>query len=196
MVTQFLENCQLSLEMLAVAYNILAHEQTVSLHCWHGEAPAFATESMRSKMLFIHGSESDASCQRALVILSALSLAVAFSDDRPRGLLYWSRDVSQGAFSTDQIGAVHRLLLARLDWQVYPLAAPSAIESAIRVLEGYNDMQTMVTNPVEQLCSKEDSLRLLLSNSYVTINHGLVTPEPSPDCSLFEDELPSYLVSV
>lgn len=193
MIAQFLERSQLPLENIAVAYNILASPSISSLHCWHGARYGFACDSMRAKMIAVHGPEADASCQRALIILSALSVAVSFTEDSPRSSFYWSRQVAQGAFSTEQIGAMNRLLLAQLNWQIHPLAAPSLVRSAIVALSQSVEKSTIHHNTPP---SFEDKPFRLLINPHTTIQYGLTTPIASPDRSLMEHERLSYLSPV
>lgn len=194
MITQFLVNSRLPVETIAIAYNILSHPSILPLHCWHGDSSAFASERLQSKMLTIHGPESDPSCQRALIILAALSVAVSYTEDCPRSLFYWSRQVAERAFSTEQIGSMSRLLLAQLEWQLHPLGVPAAVELGVAVLTGCGPRResimsnhTVIVDAAADFFD-EESLRLLIGSG-TRIQHGLITPEPSPglDCS-FDDQ--------
>ncbi|KAH0101454.1 hypothetical protein KCU66_g14968, partial [Aureobasidium melanogenum] len=176
------------METVALTYNILSQPAVAAMHCWHGNPTAFA------KIMQIHGPGSDGSCQRALVILSALNVAVSFTEDYPRNLFYWSRQVAQGIFSTEQISAMNRILLAKLDWSIHPLAAPKAIEAALATLSGpevvAHDKHSAFT---PFIVGEEDALRLILGPQTV-IQHGLATPDPSPDCIHGDDSsVPQYL---
>ncbi|KAI4716786.1 hypothetical protein E4T48_07031 [Aureobasidium sp. EXF-10727] len=193
MITRFLDNSRVPMETVALAYNILSQPAVAAMHCWHGNPAAFASGQM-SKIMQIHGPESDASCQRALVILSALNVAVSFTEDNPRSLFHWSRQVAEGIFSTEQINAMSRIVLAQLEWSIHPLTAPVAIETALSALSSpgvvTHDKHSSFT-PL--IVDEEDSLRLILGPQTV-IQHGLVTPEPSPDCMHGDDDLmPQYL---
>ncbi|KAG9590630.1 hypothetical protein KCU97_g7388, partial [Aureobasidium melanogenum] len=187
-VTQFLSKSLVPMETVALTYNILSQPAVAAMHCWHGNPTAFA------KIMQIHGPESDGSCQRALVILSALNVAVSFTEDHPRNLFYWSRQVAGGIFSTEQISAINRILLAKLDWSIHPLAAPKAIEAALATLSG----PEVVTHDKHSaftpfIVGEEDALRLILGPQTV-IQHGLATPDPSPDCIHGDDSsVPQYL---
>lgn len=188
MVTQFLVNSRLPVETIAIAYNVLTQPSIKSLHCWHGNPPAFASERLKSKMLAIHGPESDPSCQRALIILAALSIAVSYTEDCPRSLFYWSRQVAERSFSTEQIGTMSRLLLAQLEWKLHPLGVPVAVETAVAALTGCGARRESVKSVLEAPAFfDEESLRLLIGPG-TRIQHGLITPEPSPglDCSFDE----------
>ncbi|GAB7349012.1 hypothetical protein MBLNU459_g7985t1 [Dothideomycetes sp. NU459] len=189
MVTQFLINSRLPVETIAIAYNILAHSSIASLHCWHNSSSSFEHEHVQSKMLAIHGSESDPSCQRALIILAALSVAVSYTEDCPRSLFYWSRQVSERSFSTEQISMMSRLLLAQLEWQLHPLGAPAAVDAGVAALTGCGPRRESV-KPLEAPAFFDDeSLRLLIGPG-TALQHGLITPEPSPglDCSFEEQQ--------
>jgi len=186
MIARFLENAQLPLETVAIAYNILSSPRVASLHCWHDGMSAPQGEHIRDKMLEIHGPEADASCQRALIILSSLSLAASFSEDRPRNTSYWSRQVGELAFSTEQINAMSRILLAQLDWQIHSLAAPIHVDAAISALSTIA-VKANKTTSVTPSCLVNASMKLLIG-PYTTIEHGLITPEASPDCFDMEDE--------
>lgn len=194
MITQFLDNFQPPREIVAIAYNIMADPRIARLHCWHGDASVFDSEHMRAKMLDIHGPEAHPSCQRALVILAALSLAVSLVEDQPRSLVYWSRQVAELAFSIDQIGAMQRLLLAQLEWQMQPLAFPKLINSAISTISGAPSVSqdASVTSPS---CSEDECFKLLVGSG-TTVQYGLMTPEASPHCTLIDKEWDPYLVSV
>ena len=189
MVTQFLANSQLPLETVAIAYNILASPRVTALHCGHVCPQDLAHQSIRKEMTDIHGLEADASCQRALVILVALSIAVSFSEDCPRSVLYWSRHVGQEAFSAGQIGAMSRVLLAHLDWQIHSLAAPGPVKAAMDALSPQT-LKTSVLSP-RAVCD-ESAFRLLISTHTAT-HHGLITPEASPDFSVMDAARKSYL---
>lgn len=196
MVAQFLENSQLPSATIAITYNILASSSISKLHCWHGDgASAFTTERMWAKMLEIHGPEADGSCQRALAILSALSLAVSFNDDMPRSMSYWSGQVAGNVFSEGQISAMNRILLAQLDWQLHAHTAPGAVNAAMEMILKPSSMETYKTGPVTPQPFMDEPLKLLIG-SHTTIQHGLITPEASPDCSVIGDERDSYLVPV
>ena len=186
MIARFLENAQLPLETVAIAYNILSSQRVASLQCWHNGMSPLQAERGRDKMLEVHGPEADASCQRALIILSSLSLAASFSEDRPRNTAYWSRQVGELAFSTEQINAMSRILLAQLDWQIHSLAASIHVDSAISALSMIA-IKTNKTTSVTPSCHCNASMKLLIG-PYTTIEHGLITPEASPDCLDMEDE--------
>lgn len=187
-VTQFLSKSRVPIETVALTYNILSQPAVAAMHCWHGNPTAFAN------IMQIHGPESDGSCQRALIILSALTVAVSFTEDCPRTLFHWSRHVSEGIFSTEQISAMNRILLAKLDWSIHLLAAPKAIEAALATLSGpevvAHDKHSAST---PFIVGEEDALRLILGPQTV-IQHGLATPDPSPDCMHGNDSsVPQYL---
>lgn len=194
MITQFLDNLSPPPEIVAIAYNILASPRIAKLHCWHDDASVFDSEHTRAKMLDIHGPEAHPSCQRALVILSALSLAVSLIEDRSRSLVYWSRQVAELAFSIDQIGAMQRLLLAQLQWEIQPLASPELINSAISTISGAPSVSQKA--PITSPPFFEDESFKLLVGSGTTVQYGLITPEASPDCTLIDKEWDPYLVSV
>ncbi|KAH0340979.1 hypothetical protein KCU74_g128, partial [Aureobasidium melanogenum] len=156
----------------------LSQPAVAAMHCWHGNPTAFA------KIMRILGPESDGCCQRALVVLSALNVAVSFTEDHPRNLFHWSRQVAGGIFSTEQISNLNRILLAKLDWSIHPLATPKAIEAALATLSGPG----VVAHDKDSACTpfivgeeEEDALRLILGPQTV-IRHGLATPDPSPEC--------------
>lgn len=173
MVERFLEKSGVSTNTIAIAYNILASARVSLLHCWHGEgAFAFTTECMWEKMLDIHGPEADGSCQRALIILSALSLAVSFNEDLPRSMSYWSGSVAGNAFSQAQISAMNKIVLAQLDWQIHPLAAPGPVEAAERIILGSSQSKWTQKTPQS---FQDEPLRLLVGPN-TTIQHGLTTP--------------------
>lgn len=187
-VTHFLSNSRVPIETVALTYNILSQPAVAAMHCWHGNPTAFA------KIMQIHGPDSDGSCQRALVILSALNVAVSYTEDSPRTLFHWSRQVAGNIFSTEQISAMNRMLLAKLDWSIHPLAAPKAIEAALGILSGSegvaHDKHSGLT-PI--IVGEEDALRLILGPQ-TFIQHGLATPDQSPDCMHGNDsQVPQYL---
>ena len=170
------------METVALAYNILSQPTVAAMHCWHSNPVAFASGHMQSKMMQIHGPESDASCQRALVILSALSVAVSFTEDHPRNLFHWSRQVAGGIFSTEQISTMNRIVLAKLEWSIHPLTAPVAIEAALTTLSGPGVVAHSKQSSSEPFIVDEDETFRLILGPQTTVQHGLLTPEPSPDC--------------
>jgi hypothetical protein len=189
MITQFLNNSRVPMETVALAYNILSQPTVAAMHCWHSNPVAFASGHMQSKIMEMHGPESDASCQRALVILSALSVAVSFTEDHPRNLFHWSRQVAGGIFSTEQISTMNRIVLAKLDWSIHSLAAPMAIEAALTTLSSSGVVADSKGSSLAPFIVDEDEALRLVLGPQTTIQHGLVTPEPSPDCMHGDDDL-------
>lgn len=191
MITQFLDNSRVPMETVALVYNILSQPAVAAIHCWHGNSVSSTSAQMQSKMMQIHGPESDASCQRALVILSALSVAVSFTEDNSRNLFHWSRQVAEGIFSTEQISSMNRIVLAKLEWSIHPLSAPMAIDAALKTLSGPGVVaHTKLSSFAPFIVDEEESLRLILGPQTM-VQHGLVTPEPSPNCIHGEDDLMS-----
>jgi hypothetical protein len=188
MITQFLNNSRVPMETVALAYNILSQPTVAALHCWHSNLVAFASGHMQSKIMQMHGPESDASCQRALIILSALSVAVSFTEDHSRNLFHWSRQVAGGIFSTEQISTMNRIVLAKLEWSIHPLAAPMAIEAALTNLSGSEIVAHSKQSSLTPFIVDEDENLRLVFGPRTTIQHGLVTPEPSPDCMHGDDD--------
>jgi hypothetical protein len=176
------------METVALAYNILSQPTVAALHCWHSNPVAFASGHMQSKIMQMHGPESDASCQRALIILSALSVAVSFTEDHSRNLFHWSRQVAGGIFSTEQISTMNRIVLAKLEWSIHPLAAPMAIEAALTNLSGSEIVAHSKQSSLTPFIVDEDENLRLVFGPRTTIQHGLVTPEPSPDCMHGDDD--------
>lgn len=195
MISRFLANSRVPIETIALAFNILSQPAVAAMHCWHGNPDVFSSSHMQSKMLQIHGPESDASCQRALVILSALSVAVSFTEDNSRNLFHWSRQVAGGIFTTEQISSMNRIVLAKLEWSIYPLAAATAIATALKALSGPKSvLQCRYSSFAPVTVDEDDSLRLILGPQ-TTIQHGLVTPEPSPGCMLGDEDRVPYLAA-
>jgi hypothetical protein len=183
------------METVALAYNILSQPAVAAIHCWHDNSPAFASAHMQSKILQIHGPESDASCQRALIILSALNVAVSFTEDNSKSLFHWSRQVAEGAFSTEQIGSMSRIVLAKLEWSIYPIATPVAIAAALKTISGVEPVaNTKVTPSAPFIVDGDETLRLIIG-PHTTIQHGLVTPEPSPGCQHGDEDVMSRYMS-
>jgi hypothetical protein len=189
MITQFLNNSRVPMETVALAYNILAQPAVAAMHCWHSNPTAFASGHMQSKIMQMHGPESDASCQRALVILSALSVAVSFTEDHSRNLFHWSRQVAGGIFSTEQISTMNRIVLAKLEWSIHPLAAPVAIEAALAILLGSGVITHSKQSSLTPFVVDEDETLRLIFGPKTTVQHGLITPEPSPDCMDDDNDL-------
>lgn len=176
MISQFLTNSRVPMETVALAYNILSQPSITAMHCWHSDP------TVLTSMAHIHGPESDPSCQRALVILSALSVAVSFTEDSSRNLFHWSRQVAEGIFSTEQISSMNRMVLAKLEWQIHPLAAPAAIAVAMQHLAGSGCIAQNKFTPLTSMILDEDASLKLYLGPQTKIQHGLATPEPSPDC--------------
>jgi hypothetical protein len=173
MVAMFLANAQLASETIAIAYNILSHPRIIESHCWHGDSPS-------SEQTAIHGPQSDASCQRALVILSALSLAVSLVEDCPRGISYWVQRVAEDAFSAAQLSASNRLVLAKLEWSLNPLATPLAIAAALETLSAHARQEER--QPAVKLCIDMcDDFEGEGAAWTTRFAYGLPTPDASPD---------------
>lgn len=82
---------------------------------------------------------------------------------------------------------MNRIVLAKLEWSIHPLTAPVAIEAALTTLSGSGVVAHSKQSSLTPFIVDEDALKLILGPQ-TTVQHGLITPEPSPDCMHADDD--------
>ena len=95
-------------EVLALAYNILT-----ALNCRSLPEGSF------------YSAPSD------LMVVSCLSLAVSYTNDRPVDSSYWSKYVCDCMWTGVRIHKTALMILEALDWRIHPLTAPGSLERAM-----------------------------------------------------------------
>lgn len=161
-IHNILTRADLPLELIAIAYNIIA--------------------GLRRKDL-PSGTFDD--CPNDLLIIAALSLAVSCHDDRPPRPFWWSRQVADGYWTARRIDKTVLKVFRLLDWEIHTYGTPGAIAEAIsafsvsykpsgRTIQVDSDMEYQIALPAKQ------GLTVLTSNDTTTRwQHGQWTPEAS-----------------
>ncbi len=111
MIERILHRAQLPPEVLALAFNIIC-----GLDC-----PSLPLGSF-------HAAPND------LIVVSALSLAVSYTNDHPPTVRQWSRYVCDGAWTSIRVDDTTLQVLAALEWRLHQYSAPEAIQRSMMTL--------------------------------------------------------------
>ena len=164
MIERMLVRAQLPPEVLALAYNIV-----LGLDCHSRPVGSFY------------------SAPNDLIVVSALSLAVSYTNDQPPTPKYWSRIVCDGAWTLIRIDKTVLQLCAALDWRLHGYSAPNAISQALDAFD-----RSIPHMPVVWLSSKPrkthdrrdftvtEKLKLIVDGGSTHWVNGQVTPDESP----------------
>lgn len=172
MICRFLDNAQLPLEIVAIAANIVAA----------------LTRDFGLRFQQRGSLPEPLPPVAALVVVAALAAALSYSEDHPWSCSDWSKRITQGTFSTQQIDSAMLLVLEDLDWRLYPLASlDMVVAGTVRLSNHGMSLSEEAPNGV---CAShmevEGPLKLLLEGTGTVSLNGLVTPEPTPPCSAIE----------
>ena len=164
MIERMLLRAELPLEVLALAFNILA-----GLDCHSLPLGSFC------------------SAPNDLVVVTALSLAVSYTSDFPPTARYWSRQVCDGAWTPNRIDKTTLQVYAELGWRLHQYSAPDAIRRAMEELTRPTLFSTLVirSHRPPSPCGNTDlalpkSVKLLSDRTATSWESGQITPDGTP----------------
>lgn len=111
MVQRILLRAQLPPEVLALAFNIVC-----GLDCHSLPMGSFY------------------SAPNDLIVVSALSLAVSYTNDYPPTVKHWSRYVCDGSWTSIRVDKTTLQVFAALGWRLHQYSAPDAIQRSLMTL--------------------------------------------------------------
>lgn len=123
-----------------------------------------------------------------LLIVSALNLAVTYTDDHPPRSSWWSRHVCDATWTARRIDKATLKLLSLLDFQLHEFT--DRIDDTIARLLDQEAPLTEEGQWQDQRSSPELSakqpLKLLTAGSFTRWAHGQVTPDDTPPCTALQ----------
>lgn len=108
MIERILVRAQLPPEVIALAFNIVCGLQCHSL-----------------PLGSFHSAPND------LIVVSALSLAVSYTNDHPPTVKHWSRYVCDGTWTSIRVDKTTLEVLAALGWRLHQYSTPGAIQKTL-----------------------------------------------------------------
>lgn len=171
LVHRILGRVQLPPDVMALAFNILT-----ALDC-----PSLPRDSF-------YTAPSD------LMVVSALSLAVSYSSDRPVQPSFWSREVCDCTWTAVRINKTTLQILAALDWNIHKFASPEMLERAAARL---HELPVVRSDSVTQLSDVHVStekpgletspdLKVIIDGTAACWINGQLTPEDDRKIASFE----------
>ena len=163
MIERMLVRAELPPEVLALAFNIIR-----GLYCY----------SLPKGSL--HSAPND------LVVVSALSLAVSYTNDYPPTAKYWSRHVCDGAWTPSRIDKTTLQVFAALGWRLHEYSAPNAIRRGLAELLSPPPTR-LALGPREPLHTYDcaaftatEQLKVVVDGTSTCWINGLITPDGTP----------------
>ncbi|KAI9718604.1 MAG: hypothetical protein M1812_004055 [Candelaria pacifica] len=188
-IHSYLRQAKLPIETIALAACVLDSLSTRFAQLWRRECPTDVPDPPHDHNL-LRIPTSTPCCQPyayiepEVIVLAALSLAVACLDDRHVSTRYWAQSIAKGNFTCGQINTTRRCILLDLNHQIQPLCSAQLIEETIEDME-------QVTASLERLSRfrpkpHKESVTPPRSacNGTAFPTKELPTPEPSPTASL------------
>ena len=164
MVQRILLRAQLPPEVLALAFNIVC-----GLDCHSLPMGSFY------------------SAPNDLIVVSALSLAVSYTNDHPPTTKHWSRYVCDGSWTSTRVDKTTLQVFAALGWRLHEYSAPRAIrrslvtlafsypirEPAVRIRESWDAEMCTDFTMTEQV-------KLAIEGTSTCWVNGQITPDGTP----------------
>ena len=163
MIERMLVRADLPPEVLALAFNIVC-----GLDCYSLVKGSFY------------------SAPNDLIVVSALSLAVSYTNDYPPTVKYWSRHVCDGAWTPSRIDRTTLQVFAALGWQLHEYSAPIAIRRALAELLSPPPTRELAFRSREPSLTYEsanfsatEQLKLIVNGTSTCWVNGQITPDGS-----------------
>jgi hypothetical protein len=163
MIERMLVLAGLPPEVLALAFNIVR-----GLDCYSLPKGSF------------HSAPND------LIVVSALSLAVSYTNDCPPTVKYWSRYVCDGTWTPSRIDRTTLQIFAALGWRLHAFSAPNPIRRALAELLSSPSIREPARRPREPLHAYDcasftatEQLKLVVEGTSTCWINGQITPDGS-----------------
>ena len=163
MVQRILVRAELPPELLALAFSILCGLNRQSL-----PADVFPSD---------------------LLVVSALSLAVSYTNDKPPSFSHWSQHVCEGTWTAARIDKTSLQVFAALNWRLHNFSHPSALQTALSRLITPIATEFPSIRIHEPYTGTESgdfiiSTHIFIDGTATWWANGQVTPEDTPPSSL------------
>ncbi|KAK5004732.1 hypothetical protein LTR16_006200, partial [Cryomyces antarcticus] len=122
-----------------------------------------------------------------VIVLSALSLAVAYLDDQRYATIYWAEYVSNALFASEEINVTSRCIMRDIDYRLHVLAAPEFVEEAMLEMRPAQEVYgavTRVATSVRLSQSTKGKPVVLQLTGVAKETNGILTPGPSSPRSM------------
>jgi hypothetical protein len=164
MIERMLVRAELPPEVLALAFNIVR-----GLNCY----------SLPQRSFY--------SAPNDLIVVSALSLAVSYTNDYPPTVKYWSRHVCDGTWTPSRIDKTTLHVFAALGWRLHEFSAPNAIRRALAELLASPPIREPALQAREPLHTYDcvsftatEQVKLSVDGTSTCWINGQITPDGSP----------------
>lgn len=135
-VAGYLRAAALPIETAALAFNILSALQAPGPNLWRRD---FTTSRDQADTIYFKRIQ----CPE-LIILSSLQISSSFMNDQPLKLSSWVEKVAQNSFTKDDLTTMDAHIFDRIEWQLYRLAQPSAIDATLAEFKTDGGLQPAV----------------------------------------------------
>ena len=164
MIERILLRAQLPPEVIALAYNIIC-----GLDCHSLPLGSF------------HSAPND------LIVVSALSLAVSYTNDHPPTVKHWSHYVCDGTWTLTRVDKTTLQVLAALGWRLHEYSAPDAIQRSLMTLTSSFPAREPTVRIRESwdadICadySMTEQVKLAIEGTSTCWVNGQITPDGTP----------------
>lgn len=115
-----------------------------------------------------------------LIVLSVLSVAAAYLEDRQMPTSWWCQSVGADAFNEREVNATTRCILIDLDYELHSFTSDMVQEMMEDIRRTKGPMGEPASTTMETPRPGRIKHPVLSLQGIATIENGLPTPEPSP----------------
>ncbi|KAF2101490.1 hypothetical protein NA57DRAFT_35074 [Rhizodiscina lignyota] len=119
------------------------------------------------------------------IVVSALTIAAGFLDDRARSTAWWSEYITEEEVTATDINVTTRCVLLDIDYDIHSFTAENIADAVDEIRRADNAARTASLPPDD--AEKDNRRDSGYGGGKAAWQHGLVTPEPSPPLTLTVD---------